>query len=84
MSVGVEYHASHTFSDLPYSQAMTYLPHFSYHAAGSFQDRVTYEAYTHILVMYFMCTEDRLISPERQRMFVEMISAKGGEVEVLR
>lgn len=78
-----EYHVKHSFSDLPSHESMVWATKMGYHAAGSFNDQLTYLAYKHIPVTYVLCSEDMVVVPESQRRFIDTMTCEGAEVEVI-
>lgn len=72
-----------TFPELPEAEADHWLAQMPGHSTLTFSDRLTYAAYRDIPSTYLLCEEDKLITPDAQRAFIERLREEGGrEVDV--
>jgi pimeloyl-ACP methyl ester carboxylesterase len=71
-------------NDMQWEDAYPLVLQLAHHSEAAFKEEVTQLAYKEVPVAYVVCERDLIVSPERQRLFIEVLEeAKGkGEVEV--
>ncbi|KAL9112491.1 MAG: hypothetical protein Q9227_003333 [Pyrenula ochraceoflavens] len=74
--------AAQVFPDLSPSDARYWASKLRDQSSAAFVGELTYPAYLHLPVFYIVTTEDKVVSPERQRMMIEMRQNEGAKVNV--
>tara|TARA_R110002003_G_scaffold589_15_gene20669 strand:+ start:1735 stop:2067 length:333 start_codon:yes stop_codon:yes gene_type:complete len=75
--------ASAACNDLPWEQGYENVLNFAHHSAESFLGKVTQVAYTDVPVSYLLCEDDLIVSPEKQRGFIQVLEEGGRKVDVV-
>lgn len=72
-------HATHTFSDLPFDEALELAKQMPEHSTPSFREPLTYPGYNDVEVHYIVCEQDQIIPPQFQRAMIEGVKASSGK-----
>ncbi|KAF5670026.1 hypothetical protein FHETE_4709 [Fusarium heterosporum] len=78
MSLKPEGHATATFSDMPYEEALDLAKQMPEHSTPSFREPLTYPGYNDVDVHYIVCEQDKIIPPMFQRGMIEAVKMSTG------
>ncbi|KAL1878443.1 hypothetical protein Plec18167_004515 [Paecilomyces lecythidis] len=66
-------------SDLPLEEGIKVTQKLARHSAVSFSGQLTYAAYRWIPIVYIVCEKDKVIPPEYQRNFIELLEKESNK-----
>jgi pimeloyl-ACP methyl ester carboxylesterase len=66
-------------NDMEWEDAYPLALNLAHHSAAAFKDKATELAYKEVPVAYVVCERDLVVSPEKQRLFVEVLEEARGK-----